>query len=118
MAKDLDVPVILLAQLSRKPEDRENKRPLMSDLRDSGAIEQDADAVGFIYRDEQYNPDSPHKGYAEVIWRKVRQGEPGTDWFVFQGALQKFLPAVRPEPIAPPVRKKPYQVAVGAHWSD
>ena len=118
MAKDLDVPVILLAQLSRKPEDRESKRPLMSDLRDSGAIEQDADAVGFIYRDEQYNPDSPHKGYAEVIWRKVRQGEPGTDWFVFHGAQQKFLPAVRPEPIAAPVRKKPYQVAAGGHWSD
>ena len=71
MAKDLDVPVLMLAQLSRRCEERTDKRPIASDLRDSGSIEQDADVIAFIYRDEVYNPTSPMKGYAELIFRKT-----------------------------------------------
>lgn len=91
IAREFNVPVFVLAQLNRNLEQRANRRPVMSDLRESGAIEQDADLILFLYRDEVYNPDSEYKGMAEIIVGKQRNGPTGVVKTAFLGDYSKFM---------------------------
>lgn len=113
LAKELDIGIILLSQLNRTLENRPNKRPHPSDLRDSGAIEQDADAILFVYRDEVYNADSPDKGICEVIFGKVRQGAPGTEALLYIGEQVRFENLTHWTPRAAEERRK-----VGRRYED
>ena len=90
MARDLDVPIVVVSQLNRSPDSRNDKRPMLSDLRESGAIEQDADMVLLIYRDDYYEPDSESKGIAEVNVAKHRNGPTDRVKLAFMGTYAKF----------------------------
>ena len=109
MAKELGCPVILLSQLSRKCEERTDKRPHLSDLRESGSIEQDADVVLMAYRDEYYTPESSYKGLAEILIRKQRMGPLGTVYLRFEGQFSRFSDAMESDlAIAAQTNQKPF----------
>ena len=96
LALELNIPIIVLSQLNRDLESRQNKRPILSDLRSSGAIEQDSDIVMFIYRDDYYNPDSKDSRIAEMIFAKHRNGPTGTVKEFFEGEYSRFTSLEKP----------------------
>ncbi|MGH9069653.1 MAG: DnaB-like helicase C-terminal domain-containing protein, partial [Acidimicrobiales bacterium] len=95
LARELELPVVACSQLSRSLESRADKRPVLADLRESGSLEQDADVVMFLYRDELYNPDSPDRGTAEVIVAKHRNGPTGVTQLAFLDHYAKFVNMAR-----------------------
>jgi replicative DNA helicase len=95
LARELECPVVALSQLSRQLELRSDKRPMLADLRESGSIEQDADVVMFIYRDDVYHPDSPDRGQAEIIVSKHRNGPTGVTRLAFLEQFTRFANMAR-----------------------
>ncbi len=121
LARELAVPVIGISQLSRAPEQRPDKRPILSDLRESGAIEQDADVVGFLYRDDYYNAESEDPGGAELILAKHRNGPVGTVNLVFLEHYPKFADRARGEqPVEQPAGESPpaEDISEGGQFAD
>ncbi len=102
LARELEAPVVALAQLNRQLEQRVDKRPMLSDLRESGSLEQDADVVMFLYRDEVYDEASPDRGVAEVIVAKHRNGPTGKAKLAFRGQYTRFDNMARSVPSASP----------------
>ena len=96
-ARELNIPVVVCSQLSRDPEKRADPHPRLSDLRESGAIEQDADLVLFLYREEMYKPDDPNRGLAELIIAKQRNGPTGTMKLAFLKEYTRFEPLAKPD---------------------
>lgn len=96
LARELKIPIIALSQLSRNVEARVDKKPQLADLRESGSIEQDADTVIMLYRDEYYDPDTDRKGTADIIIRKNRNGQVGDVELAFRGEIQKFYDVQKP----------------------
>lgn len=112
IAKEMNIPIIALSQLNRKVEERKDKRPQLSDLRESGSLEQDADIVMFLYRDEYYDKDTDKKGVAEVLIKKHRNGKTGTVELAFRGPIMKFANLeYRDIPL-------PSQINNPNHWSN
>ncbi len=108
LARELEIPVIAISQLSRAPEQRPDKRPILSDLRESGQIEQDADVVAFLYRDEYYNHESEDEGLAEVIVAKHRNGPTGLTKLAFISQYPKFMDRAQTDrPIEQPAGEGP-----------
>jgi len=105
LAKELGLPVVALCQLNRGCDTRADKKPMMADLRQSGSIEQDADVVAFIYRDVVYNENTNHPELMELVYRKVRGGQQGSDWFRSQLAFCRFVAGEEPSDV---VERKPY----------
>jgi replicative DNA helicase len=119
LARELDVPVIGISQLSRAPEQRPDKRPILSDLRESGSLEQDADVVGFLYRDDYYNAESEDPGGAELILAKHRNGPVGTIHMVFLEHYPKFADRARGEkPVEQPAGEGPPMENIGTSDGD
>jgi len=117
LAKELNVPVICLSQLSRAVENRPDKRPMLSDLRESGQIEQDADVIQFLYRDEVYNDNNHTKGICEIITSKFRDGEIGTDRLNFVGSCNKLKDLDHPY-VEPAPELKPKRNSKSKKWMD
>ena len=116
LAKQLSIPVIELSQLNRGCESRTNKRPLLSDLRQSGSIEQDSNSVAFIYRDVQYNENTQFPFVAELIWRKLRAGEIGTDYLSTQFSQCRFVDGCKPDDYDMPAKVQPIKKSRGMSW--
>lgn len=116
LAKQLGLPVIALSQLNRGCDSRPNKRPLLSDLRQSGSIEQDSNSVAFIYRDVQYNENTRFPYVAELIWRKLRAGEIGTDYLSTQFSQCRFVETLRPDDYDLPAVKTKENAGRGMKW--
>lgn len=118
IAKEYQVPVIAVSQLSRGVENRPDRRPVISDLRESGQVEQDADVISFVYREEYYVPDTPLAGIAEVLTRKHREGATGTSYLRFESQYARFKNMEGPLPTAPEPERRPRRYTAGKRTGD